>query len=110
MPQFAISFVEVFADQPLSGTAPGWPRHWRGSPTGGGAGKSTRLVLPGATFTPVLTVPGAAEIAISMHSASKAWNLAGLKCAAIVTGSSTMKAVTDRLPHSVPKASGPGSR
>ena len=43
------------------------------------------LVLPGATFTPLLTVPGAAEVAVSVLSASKAWNLAGLKCAAVVT-------------------------
>ena len=45
------------------------------------------LVLPGATFTPLLTVPGAAELAISVVSASKAFNLAGLKCAAVVTAS-----------------------
>lgn len=56
------------------------------------------LVLPGATFTPLLTVPGAADVAISLLSASKAWNLAGLKCAAIVTAGSTMAAATDRLP------------
>jgi len=43
------------------------------------------LVLPGATFTPLLTVPGAADVAVSVLSASKAWNLAGLKCAAVVT-------------------------
>jgi cysteine-S-conjugate beta-lyase len=56
------------------------------------------LVLPGATFTPLLTVPGAAEIAVSMLSASKAWNLAGLKCAGIVTASTAMADVVDRLP------------
>ena len=56
------------------------------------------LALPGATFTPLLTIPGAAEIAVSVHSTSKAWNLAGLKCASIVTGSPAMRAVTDRLP------------
>jgi cysteine-S-conjugate beta-lyase len=55
-------------------------------------------VLPGATFTPLLTVPGAAEVAISVLSASKAWNLAGLKCAAIVTAAPRMAAVADRLP------------
>jgi len=57
------------------------------------------LTLPGATFTPLLTLPGAAEIALSVQSASKAWNLAGLKCAMIVSGSAAMKAVTDRLPQ-----------
>src|SRR5262249_50130043 len=43
------------------------------------------LVLPGATFTPLLTVPGAAEVAVSVLSGTKTWNLAGLKGAAIVT-------------------------
>jgi cystathionine beta-lyase len=56
------------------------------------------LVLPGATFTPLLTVPGAAELAVSVLSASKAWNLAGLKCAAIVTAAPRMAAVAGRLP------------
>ena len=56
------------------------------------------LVLPGATFTPLLTVPGAAEVAVSVLSASKAWNLAGLKCAAVVTAAPRMAAVTDRFP------------
>ena len=56
------------------------------------------LVLPGATFIPLLTVPGAAEVAVSVLSASKAWNLAGLKCAAIVTAAPQMAAVTSRLP------------
>ena len=56
------------------------------------------LVLPGARFTPLLTVPGAAEVAISVLSASKAWNLAGLKCAAVVTAAPRMAAVIDRFP------------
>jgi cystathionine beta-lyase len=56
------------------------------------------LVLPGATFTPLLTAPGAAEVAVSVLSASKAWNLAGLKCAAVVTAAPRMAAVTGRLP------------
>jgi cystathionine beta-lyase len=56
------------------------------------------LVLPGATFTPMLTVPGAAGIALSVVSASKAWNLAGLKCAAVVAASAAMRSVLDRFP------------
>jgi cystathionine beta-lyase len=56
------------------------------------------LVLPGAEFTPLLSVPGAAEVTVSLVSASKAFNLAGLKCAAIVTGSPAMAALVDRLP------------
>lgn len=56
------------------------------------------LVLPGAAYTPFLAIPGAAEVAVSLHSASKAWNLAGLKCAAIVAASPEMAAVVDRRP------------
>lgn len=44
------------------------------------------LTLPGARFTPLLTLPGAAEVAVSLLSASKAFNLAGLKCAAVISG------------------------
>jgi cystathionine beta-lyase len=43
------------------------------------------LTLPGATFTPWLTVPGA-EAGFSLMSASKAWNLAGLKAAIAIAG------------------------
>jgi cystathionine beta-lyase len=56
------------------------------------------LVLPGATFTPLLTVPGAADVAVTVMSASKAWNLAGLKCAAVVTASPQLAAAVDRFP------------
>ncbi|MFB9853007.1 MalY/PatB family protein [Micromonospora andamanensis] len=57
------------------------------------------LVLPGARFTPYLTVPGA-EDAFALLSASKAWNLAGLKAALVVAG---RHAVTDlrRMPEEV---------
>ncbi|MDT7842109.1 MalY/PatB family protein [Streptomyces justiciae] len=43
------------------------------------------LVLPGAVFTPFLSVPGA-ENAFALTSASKAWNLAGLKAALALAG------------------------
>jgi cystathionine beta-lyase len=56
------------------------------------------LVLPGATFTPLLSVPGAADVAICVLSASKAWNLAGLKCAVVVTASPQMASVVSRFP------------
>ena len=56
------------------------------------------LVLPGATFTPLLTLPGAAEVTIALLSASKAFNLAGLKCAAVVSASARMAEVVERLP------------
>jgi cysteine-S-conjugate beta-lyase len=56
------------------------------------------LVLPGATFTPLLAMPGADELAVSVVSASKAWNLAGLKCAAVVTASPAMASLAARFP------------
>ena len=59
------------------------------------------LVLPGAQFTPLLSVPGAGQVAVSVVSASKAFNLAGLKCAAIVTGSPAMAALVERFPPDV---------
>ncbi|MFH8788614.1 MalY/PatB family protein [Streptomyces roseoverticillatus] len=43
------------------------------------------LVLPGAEYVPYLSVPGA-EDAFALLSASKAWNLAGLKAAVAVAG------------------------
>ncbi|MGW5971940.1 MalY/PatB family protein [Streptomyces sp. NPDC055186] len=43
------------------------------------------LVLPGAVFTPFLDVPGS-ENGFALTSASKAWNLAGLKAAVAVAG------------------------
>ncbi|MBU2665941.1 aminotransferase class I/II-fold pyridoxal phosphate-dependent enzyme [Actinoplanes bogorensis] len=64
------------------------------------------LVLPGATFTPFLAVPGAAEIAIGVVSASKAFNLAGLKCAALVTASPAMTRVVDALVPEVRERTG----
>ncbi|WP_322723415.1 MalY/PatB family protein [Streptomyces spongiae] len=44
------------------------------------------LVLPGAHFTPFLSVPGS-ENGFALVSASKAWNLAGLKAALAIAGS-----------------------
>jgi cysteine-S-conjugate beta-lyase len=43
------------------------------------------LVLPGAEFTPYLTVPGGGN-GFSVVSASKGWNLAGLKAALAIAG------------------------
>ena len=56
------------------------------------------LVLAGAAFTPMLTVPGAAEVSVAVLSASKAWNLAGLKCAAAVTASERMATAVAAIP------------
>jgi cystathionine beta-lyase len=44
------------------------------------------LVLPGATHVPYGTIEGTAEHGTTITSASKAFNVPGLKCAQIVTG------------------------
>ncbi len=55
------------------------------------------------SFVPFLAVSDVArEVGICITAASKSWNLAGLKCAQIVTGSLDMKARLDALPISVP--------
>ena len=64
------------------------------------------LALPGATFTPLLTVPGAADVAVSVVAASKAFNLAGLKCAAVVTAGASMRHVVERFPAEVTERTG----
>ncbi len=57
------------------------------------------LVLPGATFTPYLSVPGASR-GITLVSASKAWNLPGLKAAVAFAGPDAADDLT-RLPAEV---------
>jgi cystathionine beta-lyase len=57
------------------------------------------LVLPGAEFVPWFEVSDAArEHGITLTSASKAFNLAGLKCALLVTASDRAQDVVRRLP------------
>jgi cysteine-S-conjugate beta-lyase len=56
------------------------------------------LVLPGATHVPYLVVAGDDANAVSLLSASKAWNLAGLKAAQVVATARTATTVTDRIP------------
>lgn len=59
------------------------------------------LTLPGAEHVPFLTVSAAAAArGIAFWSASKAFNLAGLGCAEIVTASAEATAVIARLPVS----------
>jgi cysteine-S-conjugate beta-lyase len=61
------------------------------------------LVLPGRTHHPFLSVsPEAAAQGMVFTSASKAWNLAGLKCAAIVTADPATGRLVDRLPEELP--------
>jgi cystathionine beta-lyase len=43
------------------------------------------LVLPGATHVPYLSLPGTADHAVAVVAASKAFNVAGLRCAQMVT-------------------------
>ncbi|MBC7591933.1 MAG: aminotransferase class I/II-fold pyridoxal phosphate-dependent enzyme [Salinibacterium sp.] len=60
------------------------------------------LVLEGTTFTPYLSVSEAAsDNGIAVTSASKAWNLAGLKCALMVAGSAQGARVLDAMPVEV---------
>jgi len=60
------------------------------------------LTHAGVAFTPFLDVSEAArEQGVAAHSASKAWNLAGLKCALFVTGSDRMHRMLAALPEEV---------
>ena len=63
------------------------------------------LVLPGASHVPWLEVSDAArEHGIVLTSASKAFNLAGLKAAMAVTASDRTQSVVDRLPYTAEQA------
>lgn len=65
------------------------------------------LTLAGARHTPYLALGGpAAEHGIVLASASKAWNVAGLKCAVGVTAAAGPKALFGRLPREVPYRAG----
>jgi len=57
------------------------------------------LVAPGETFTPYLSVPGAQD-GLSLMSASKGWNLAGLKAALAVAGPASAADLA-RMPEEV---------
>jgi cystathionine beta-lyase len=60
------------------------------------------MTLPGAAHTPFLALGGdAAEQGFALVSASKAWNVAGLKCALVVTGSQRMNDELRRVPDHV---------
>ncbi|HSP51282.1 MAG TPA: aminotransferase class I/II-fold pyridoxal phosphate-dependent enzyme [Cryobacterium sp.] len=60
------------------------------------------LTYADASFTPYLTVsPEAADHGVCVTSASKAWNLAGLKCALLVTAGERMRAELAALPQEV---------
>lgn len=60
------------------------------------------LVQPGAEFTPFLTVSDAARrVGYAVVSASKAFNLAGLKCALMVTAEDRTTAIVRGMPVEV---------
>ena len=60
------------------------------------------LVQPGVEFTPFLSAsPAAARIGYALASASKAFNLAGLKCALMVTAGEEPARVVSSLPAEV---------
>jgi cystathionine beta-lyase len=59
------------------------------------------LTLPGARHTPFVSLGGAAaEHGVTLASASKAFNVAGLKGAVAVAGSATGQRLLERLPES----------
>jgi cysteine-S-conjugate beta-lyase len=65
------------------------------------------LVLPGRTHHPFVSVSAeAAGHGLVFTSASKAWNLAGLKCAAIVTADAVTRRLVERLPEELPWRAG----
>jgi cysteine-S-conjugate beta-lyase len=65
------------------------------------------LVLPGRTHHPFVSVSQeAARHGIVFTSASKAWNLAGLKCAAIITADPATRRLVERLPEELPWRAG----
>jgi cystathionine beta-lyase len=65
------------------------------------------LVLPGRTHHPFLSVsPEAAASGMVFTSASKTWNLAGLKCAAIITADPATRRLVERLPEELPWRAG----
>ncbi|MFT4219518.1 MAG: aminotransferase class I/II-fold pyridoxal phosphate-dependent enzyme [Microbacterium sp.] len=60
------------------------------------------LTQPGTAFTPFLAAaPAAAEIGFAVTSASKAYNLAGLKCALMITAGQRPAALVRSLPAEV---------
>jgi len=56
------------------------------------------LVLPGAAHVPYLTLDGTADHAVTVLSASKAWDVPGLKCAQVVVGNDADAAALRGLP------------
>lgn len=51
------------------------------------------LTMPGVEYVPFLRIAGEHGRCVALASASKAWNIAGLKCALIVTGADDVRTV-----------------
>ena len=65
------------------------------------------LTLPGAVHIPFVAVSESIGAnAITITSASKAWNVAGLKCAVIVAGSQAMQSALKKLPKEFQERTG----
>lgn len=65
------------------------------------------LTLSGAVHTPFVSLgEEAAARAVTVISAAKAWNLAGLKCALVVAGSAALRAQLATLPTEVQTRAG----
>ncbi len=65
------------------------------------------LVLPGVKHTPFESVVERTGVkAITLTSASKGWNIAGLKCALAITSSEWGRSVFARLPREITERSG----
>jgi cystathionine beta-lyase len=65
------------------------------------------LTLPGSTFVPYLTVADPLDgDAVALTSASKAWNLPGLKCAIAIAGTERMRKRLAAMPVELPWRAG----
>lgn len=60
------------------------------------------ITLPGTTFVPFLRQSPRALRCVSVMSASKAWNIAGLKCAVMIAGSDEVRETLRRHLHAIP--------
>jgi cystathionine beta-lyase len=60
------------------------------------------LTLPGAQFVPLLATASPDVRCVSVMSASKAWNLAGLKCAVTIAGTNEVRDALRSHLHAIP--------
>jgi cystathionine beta-lyase len=64
------------------------------------------LALPGASHVPFMSVADDDAAAVILVSASKAWNLPGLKCAQLVGTARTAPVLLDRMPPEITYGTG----